>query len=126
MATATVALKTFNSLTASPSEDLQESQVLQGNATLSATSTYITNGLPLVWTGLKNTGGATVFPQSMQTVPYDVDFRSTGGSGYDYIWDSTHNTLRLFTGGTEVATGDDIPAAVYADTIRFRAYFRKA
>jgi hypothetical protein len=128
MATALVSLKTTNSLTGVPGDHTQESEVLNGTVTLTAASTYVTNGLPVPWTKTTNSAGAGLLPQSNQTVPYDADFTSKGGngSGYTYQWDSVHNTLRIFLAGTEVANGAAIPALVYADLIFFRAYFRKA
>lgn len=127
MATATVSLKTVNRLTAVPTDHTQESEIFVGTATLLAASTYVTNGLPIPWTKATNFGGATLLPDSQQTVPYDAVFASIGGngSGYTYQWDSVHDTLRILLAGTEVANGANIPAAVYADIISFRAYFLK-
>ena len=128
MATATVALKTSNSLTSVPKDMTKESWVLFGTATLAAASTYITNGLALVWTGAVGTDGKSVLVESLQSTPYLAEFYSIGGGagGYDYQWDSVHQTLRIFTGGVEVVTTAAIPAAVYADIIAFVAYFKKA
>jgi len=127
MATATVSFKLFNSLTGVGADMMKDSQVLQGTATLLAASTYATNGLPLTWLGsITGSSGGRVFPQSNQTVPYDADFRSIGGSGYDYQWDAALDTLRIFLGGTELTNGEAIPGAVYSDVIRFRSYWLKA
>lgn len=126
MATALVSLKTFNALTGVGQDHTQESVIPAGQVTLTAASTYVTNGLPVPWTKATNSAGTGIVVDSLQTVPYDALFYSVGGSGYTYSWDQTHNTLRIFLGGTEVTNGAAIPAAVYADTINFRAYFRKA
>jgi hypothetical protein len=126
MATAIVSLKTFNALTGVGQDHTQESVIPAGNVTLTAASTYVTNGLPVPWTKATNSAGTGIVVDSNQTVPYDATFKSNGGSGYDYQWDSVHNTLRIFLAGTEVTNGANIPAAVYADVIVFRAYFRKA
>ena len=40
-----------------------------------------------------------------------------GIAGYDYAYDVAHGTIRMYTGGTETASGAVIPAAVSGDTI---------
>lgn len=127
MATATVALKTLNSLSAVPEDMTRDSYVRTGTATLLAASTYITNGLALVWPGLNSAGVASIVA-SLSPTPYFAEFSSIGGngSGYTYQWDSVHQTLRIFLAGVEVVTTAAIPALVYADIIAFRAWFKKA
>jgi hypothetical protein len=105
-------------------------QILQGSCALLAGGTYITGGVPTVWTGLVDGGtgnhfqGAQWSPQTTQ--PCEAYFYSIGKGEttippYTYVWDKTNNALRILIGNTglEIANG----AAITADNIEFSAEF---
>lgn len=109
--------------------------VIYGTCSLSAGGTYATNGIPLNWTGVTVSGTPALQDGNfnntapflgnwgpLQTQPQDAWFySSTAASGYSYVYDTVHNTLRIFSGGTELANA----AAITADTIHFCAEFLK-
>lgn len=95
---------------------------IYGACSLSGGGTYVTNGIPLAWNGMTDaTGQKFILPNvsPQQTQPQEAYFYSALGSGYGYVFDKTHNTLRIFNGGTELANA----AAITADTINFSAEF---
>lgn len=95
-------------------------ELLYGTCALSASGTYQTNGVPLTWTFTSATGGQALF-LSTQTQPSEACFYSVLGGGYNYVFDKTHDTLRIFNGITELTNG----AAITADTIGFRAEYAR-
>ena len=97
-----------------------------GVCALSSGGTYVTNGIPLTWTAMQDGNLANAKPfigdwGPTQTQPQDAWFYSALSSGYSYVFDKTHNTLRIFSGSTELANG----ASITADTINFAAEFLK-
>jgi hypothetical protein len=91
---------------------------------------YVTSGLPLVWSGTGLLDG-NFTPNGpfignwgpTQTQPVYATFFSLGGlasePGYSYLFDTTNNTLRIFSGATELANA----ANITADNIGFLAEF---
>jgi hypothetical protein len=127
MATATVTL----TVTGYPNgvDNTQRHEVLFGQAALAAGGTYAANGLPFVWAFLEGIGGQFI-PNFSTMVPVWAEFQSLAGGGtptgtppssMTYAWDTVHQTLRIFVGGTELAAA----AAIPADTIGFRAEFNR-
>lgn len=102
-------------------DNTQRRQVLNGVCALSGpgVNTYPPNGVPLPWTALVdgNAGGSFI-PQTSKTQPIVAFFYSKLGSGLGYVFDQTHNTLRIFNGGTELGA-----VAIPADTIGFEAEY---
>lgn len=128
MAAATATL-TINAFPKGVDNTLSQ-QILFGVCALSASGTYINpNGIPVSWSALKNPDGssfqADIGPST--TVPIIAYFTSsTGGVNgatavYSYIYDSVHNSLRIYAGAAELANN----AAIVVDTITFEAHFAK-
>jgi hypothetical protein len=92
-----------------------------GVLALSGGGTYVTNGIPLPWSAMVDQSGAKVVAQAgpATTQPQDASFYSALGGIYQYNYDKTHNTLRIISGGTELANA----AAITADTINFCAEY---
>jgi hypothetical protein len=99
-----------------------------GSAVL--TPEYVTGGLPLTWTAMVD-GNFNAKPYSglwgpNQTQPKTVSFFSVGGGlttlpGYQYIYDTTNNTLRILSNGTELTNA----AVITPDSIGFEAEWIK-
>lgn len=121
MADATAALKTYpypNGLDVTHRRWLYD-----GSCTLSISGTYITNGIPISW-AMTNAEGGTVIIGAQSWVPCkgSVTFKSlTGATGYNYEYDDTLGTLRIWSAGTELTSG----ASITTDTISFHAEFSK-
>jgi len=109
-------------------DNTQRRTIIHGICALSAGGTYVTNGIPLNWgtmqdANLNNTTNfiiPNVGPTQTQPDPAYF-FSKTGATGYTYVYDGTHNTLRIWNGGTELANA----ASITADTIGFEAEFQK-
>jgi hypothetical protein len=82
------------------------------------------------------TGGITVNfnTEAVKTLapPFEVEIWSAGGSGYTYAYNTTTKKVQIFvqTGASgapleEMPNSTAIPAAVYGDTIQYRAVFAK-
>lgn len=112
----------------------QARSIIYGVCSLSSGGTYATNGIPLNWTGTAVSGTPALQNGNFasgaylgnwgpgQTQPADAWFySSTAATGYSYVFDAVHNTLRIFNGGTELTNG----ASITADTIHFCAEFIK-
>jgi len=83
-----------------------------GTVTIPAGGTYVTNGLPLTFSGPDL--------QFASLTPIWGDFNST--SGLIYVWDLAHSTIRIFyVFGTEVANG----ATVNADSVQAHFVFNR-
>src|ERR1700679_2463293 len=101
----------------------QKQYVAYGTCALSTSGTYSTNGVPVNWMALYNPDGSVFQPQvsASQTTPIVAYFTSlTGGANgstavYSYLYDQTHNTLRIFAGAVELANA----ATIVVDTIGF-------
>lgn len=80
-------------------------------------------GIPLNWNAMTNPSGATeVVPSGPQnTQPQWVEFVSNSDTGYDYVYDTAADTLRIFSAGVELAAA----AAITADVISFKAEWPK-
>ena len=119
MATATATL----TVNAHPNgvDNTQRRVYYYGVLALSGGGTYATNGISLPWSAMVDPSGAKVIPQAgpNTTQPQDASFYSSVGGGYGYVFDKTHNTIRIFNGGTELING----AAITADTINFCAEY---
>jgi hypothetical protein len=101
-------------------DNTQRRQILNGTCALSAGGTYVTNGIPTNWNALVDgNGGGRFIPLTTKSQPAQASFFSEVAGGYGYVYDQTHNTLRIFSGGTELTNG----AAITADTIGFRAEY---
>jgi hypothetical protein len=103
-------------------DNTQRMQHVYGTVAIGASPlTYATGGVALSWKieGIKSTS----------QLPIWVEFISFGGSGYQYAWEKTGNTIQILTGAaaqsplTELTNGAAIPAAVSGDTISFHAVF---
>jgi hypothetical protein len=100
--------------------------IVYGICALLTGGTYTTNGIPINW-GAMQDGNFNNLPPfqgnwgPLQTQPQDAWFYSALDGAYQYNFDKTHNTLRINSGGTELANG----AAITADAINFRAEFLK-
>lgn len=99
-------------------DQTQRRELLYGNVGLSAGGLYPPNGIPLNWAALSASGAREMILSSASQPQYCVFFSQAGG-GYLYVFDVVHNTLRIFSGGVELANG----AAITADTIGFRAEY---
>lgn len=102
-------------------DNTQRRQILNGICALSGpgVNTYPPNGVPLPWTSLLDGGsGGRFTPQTSLAQPIVAFFFSELGSGLGYVYDQTHNTLRIFSAGTELAA-----VAIPADTIGFEAEY---
>jgi len=87
---------------------------------------YITNGIPLVFTGQEFIKSATA--------PVLVNI--TGVAGFMYVWDYTNSTIRIFQIGaiastpfvaapiTELIGGSPLTSGVSTDTIKLYALFK--
>ena len=107
-------------------EYTQKTQVVRGNFAVVASAsgspasqdTYEGGGLPVSWAleGVKTLAS-----------PFEVQVWSSAGSGYQYVYNQVNGgTLQIFTSSNvELANDIEIPAAVLADTIQFRAVFAK-
>lgn len=114
-------------------DNTQRRTIIYGTCTLSAGGTYVTNGIPLNWAQLidGNSDGGKYFiiPNvgPTQTKPSVAWFYSVGQAagtaipGYDYVYDTVNNTLRIASGTAELA---DL-AAITADLIGFCAEYIK-
>jgi len=116
MATATVKL----TVNAYPNgvDNTQRSEILKGICALLAGGTYVTGGLPFVWSFLSAEGGAFI-PNFNTMVPTWADFKTLAGSNQTYVYDSVNQKLLIFVAGVQVTNG----TAVTADTIGFKAEF---
>jgi hypothetical protein len=100
-----------------------------GTLQLSAGGTYVNpNGIPVSWQFFNPDGSVFPAPYGPQTTdPIVAYFTSaTGGVNgatavYSYVYDSVHNSLRIYAGATELGSG----AAIVVDTIVFEAHFAK-
>lgn len=99
-------------------DNTQHRQILNGICGLTAGGTYVTLGIPLPWITMVD-GVGRFMPQSTATQPFLAFFFSQLGSGYGYVFDTVHNTLRIFNGGNELVNA----AAIVADTIGFEAEY---
>ena len=104
-------------------DNTQRRQILDGTLAISASpATYVTNGLPVSFVNEKL--------KVVTATPAYVDFAGTGG--YQYVYDYTHGTIRIFESTasaaafTELSNGAAIPAAVSGDSIHFHAEFPRA
>jgi hypothetical protein len=107
----------------------QSQQILYGTIQLSSGGTYVTNGVPISWQFFNPDG--TVFtpafgPQT--TDPITVYFTSLIGGVQtatpalqSYLYDSVHNTLRIYNGSLEVLNN----AAIAVDTIGFEVHYAR-
>jgi hypothetical protein len=110
-------------------DNTQAQQVLYGTVTI--TGTYVTNGVPVNWNAMKNPDGSTFQPSIGPSTndPIVVYFSSSIGGVQtvtppglqSYIYDSVHNSIRIYGGSTELANA----AAITADTIVFEAHFAR-
>ena len=99
-------------------DNTQRHQVLFGTAALSAGGDYATNGIPCAFSFL-NASGKTFLPNFLTPTPVWAVFQSLAGGTYQYLYDTVHQTLRIYQAGVELASG----AAITADTIGFRFEF---
>lgn len=115
----------------------QTRTVIYGTCTLSSGGDYVTNGIPLNWTGKGtnpiqdgNFDDAVPFLGNWgpdQTQPVWAEFESGGETagttipGYVYTFDAVNNTLRISNGSGELSD-TTVPTA---DKIVFRAEFLK-
>jgi len=107
------------------SEFCQKTQTLRGNFAVSSQVSgspasqdeYQTGGLPISW---------AIEPVKTLAAPFEVQVWSAVGSGYQYTYNQSLQTLKIFgTNNIELAGGGTIPTAVLNDTIQFRAVFGK-
>ncbi len=82
---------------------------------------YITNGIPLSWTGQEFVKSAT------SPTHVDID----GLNGFMYSYDYTNNTLRIYKTGAalsgallEEIGGAPLTANISSDTIKYHAIFK--
>src|ERR1700749_929595 len=104
-------------------DNTQRQQVVYGTIQLSASGTYSTNGVPITWVFFNPDGSSFVPAISAQTNDPIVAYftsalggvqASGGGTGLQsYIYDSVHNTLRIYGGSTELTNA----GAITVDTI---------
>lgn len=99
-------------------DNTQRRQILNGIAAIAGGTVYAADGLPFTWEFEDASGGAFV-PDFQTATPVWVEFHSLAGGTYQYLYDPTHGTLRIYQAGVELAAG----AAIAADTIGFRAEF---
>jgi hypothetical protein len=106
-------------------DNTQQRQVLNGICALSGpgVNTYPANGVPLPWTSMVDgNAGGRFLPQTTKTQPIVAFFFSKQGNAasgnLSYAYDQTHDTLRIFTAGTELGA-----VAIPADTIGFEAEY---
>jgi hypothetical protein len=80
-----------------------------------ASGNYVTNGLPIVFSGIvPGLSGDVV----------DVVFESIGGNVYTY--DRTNKTMRMYSAyATEYGNGVALGAGIYGDTVYFQATVNK-
>ncbi|MGH9535482.1 MAG: hypothetical protein ACRD2E_11560 [Terriglobales bacterium] len=104
-------------------KDQTHSKVIAyGTLTITTGGSYVTGGIPLSFTGYEFAPIATGTGE-----PIFAQFQSPT-SGYQYVFDSTNQTLRIFEGAAavseplaELANN----ASVAADVLQFRAEFNK-
>lgn len=103
--------------------------IVYGTCQLSAGGTYLTNGVPISWVFFNPDGSVFTAPYGPQTTDPIVAYFTSAIGGVlcvtpaglqSYIYDSVHNTLRVWA-GTELANG----AAITADTITFEVHYAK-
>ncbi len=99
-------------------DNTQRHQVLFGTAALSSGGDYATNGIPCSFTFL-NSAGQAFLPNFLTPTPVWTSIQSLAGGTYQYLYDTAHQTLRIYQAGVELASG----AAITADTIGFRLEF---
>ncbi len=82
---------------------------------------YITNGIPLSWSGQEFVKSAT------SPIHVDLD----GIAGFMYVYDYTNNTIRIFVTSasalgamTELVNGAPLTTGVSTDTIKYHAIFK--
>jgi hypothetical protein len=100
-------------------DNTQRSQILKGEAALSAGGTYATDGVPFTWSFVSGDTGGVFIPNFNTLTPSWTELQSLAGGTYQYLYDPTHGTLRIYQAGVEL----DNAAAITADTIGFRAEF---
>ena len=96
--------------------------VVYGTLTIGAGGLYATNGLPLTF------AGADFAPISPDNgVPTWTWFYSPS-TGFEYKYDPTHQTLRIYEQGTVAGALPELAnaASVTADTVYFQAVFNKS
>lgn len=101
-------------------DNTQRHQVLFGIAALSAGGTYATDGIPVAFAFLDQEGGVFI-PDFNTLTPVWAQFQSLAGGTYQYLYDPTHGTLRIYQAGVELANA----AAITVDTIGCRLEFNK-
>ena len=111
-------------------DNTQRQQVVYGTIQLSSGGTYINpNGIPISWVFF-NPDGSTFYPAiSAQTTDPIVAYFTSAIGGVQtatpalqsYIYDSVHNTLRIYNGSVEVLNA----AAIAVDTIQFEAHYAR-
>lgn len=104
-------------------DNTQRRTVYNGTCGLSASGTYVTNGIPTPWITMQSASGGAITPAfgPQTTQPIIAWFQSNIGGALTYGWDSVHNTLRIFSAGVELTNG----AAIATDTIGFEAEFAR-
>lgn len=86
-----------------------------------AGASYVANGLPIAFSGLKSGANG----------PVVTAFFYSATSGYTYVYDPVHATIRIFQGGSAVSepqaelAAAALPAAVTSDTIYFEVVLNK-
>ena len=85
------------------------------------TPQYITGGLPITYAFTNSQGATVVPPLGSGAVPKWIQAVSKSGGAFNYKFDQTvtPNTLRIYSGITEVTTATNITP----DTIVYRAEF---
>lgn len=101
-------------------DNTQRRQILNGICAMSGpgVNTYPANGVPLPWSAMLSAEGGPFIPLTTKSQPIVAFFFSELGSGLGYVYDQTHNTLRIFSAGTELGA-----VAIPADTIGFEAEY---
>lgn len=108
-------------LSAYPAGIINQVGALQLNGTLSFTAgTYTAGGLPLSFAGLAAGINPNLGPASCQI--------ASRSSGYQYVYDLTNKTVRIFEGGAavsdplaELGSGSTLPSGVTGDAPQFTA-----
>lgn len=124
MATATVAV-TVNSFPAGVDQTgrfghLYGSGIGGGGIAIGTGGTYVTGGLPVTWDVPENIYSGN----SGNPIYADL----WGLSGFQYVYDSTNNTIRIFQSAGSAAAFAELAngASVTADTLAFHAVFQRA
>src|ERR1700761_2750012 len=113
-------------------DNTQRQQVVYGTIQLSSGGTYVNpNGVPITWVFFNPDGSSFVPAISAQTNDPIVAYftsalggvqASGGGTGLQsYIYDSVHNTLRIYGGSTELTNA----GAITVDTITFEVHYAR-